>query len=192
MNGNKSPDLGDILRAISWLIGLFVFFALVVGFGMRPGKISVNLGPVDIEMERPTLSPGIPIQPSPTTSQNTSVPFVVEYVSLDLQPYSELSNAETNLGLPPGNNTLNGIPFYNGWKVTTQCTSTSDRPTEVRIDTNIPNPLELYVLFQAGWGITPFNGMQIGSITLYFSDGNAQTKNLILGYNLKFRQTLSS
>ncbi len=184
MNANKSPDLGDILRALSWLIALFVFFALIVGFGMRPGKISINFGPIDIEMEPPATPLTTTVQPNWSTPK-TPTPPIVEYVTLNLQPYSELSVAETNLGLPPGNNTLNGIPFYNGWKVTTQCTSTADRPTEVQIETNISNPLEVYVLFQAGWGITPFSGMQVGSITLYFADGNAQTENLILGYNIR-------
>ena len=57
MGDKKAPDLGDILRAISFLTALFVFFALVVGFGMRPGKISINLGPIDVEMEPPMFCP---------------------------------------------------------------------------------------------------------------------------------------
>lgn len=181
----KTPDLGDILRAVSFLVALFVFFALVVGFGMRPGKISINLGPIDVEMERPTqqANSGLPIT-SPTNTP-AAIAQVIDYAFLDLQPYSELSSPETNLGLPPGTNTLNGIPFQNGWKVTTQCTSTSDRPVEVSISANIPNPIEVYVLFQAGWGITPFNGMQVGTISLYFSNGGVQTENLVLGYNIR-------
>jgi len=184
MNDKKAPDLGDILRAISFLMALFVFFALVVGFGMRPGKISINFGPIDVEMERPTQQANSEAPPTFPTLNSSNVSQVIEYAFLDLQPYSELSSPETNLGLPPGTNTLNGIPFQNGWKVTTQCTSTPDRPAEVTISANIPHPLEIYVLFQAGWGITPFNGMQVGAISLYFSGGDFQTENLVLGYNI--------
>lgn len=191
MDSNKSPNLGDILRAVSFLVALSVFLALIVGFGMRPGKISINFGPIDIEMERPTQessgnNPALEIQsgPSPTTRIPTALP-VIDYSTLDLRPYSELSAPETNLGLPPGSNTLNRIPFYNGWKVTTQCTTTADRPTKVYVDISVPNPLEVYVLFQAGWGTTPFNGMQVGTVNFYFSNGNVQTENLILGYNIR-------
>ncbi len=182
---NKAPDLGDILRAVSFLVALFVFFALVVGFGMRPGKISINLGPIDVEMERPTQQSNPALPTMFPTRLPSAIPQVVDYAFLDLQPYSELTSPETNLGLPPGTNTLNGIPFQNGWKVTTQCTSTSDRPVEVAVSTNIPNPIAVYVLFQAGWGITPFDGMQVGTISLYFSSGGIQVENLILGYNIR-------
>lgn len=187
---NKSSYLGDILRVVSFLMALFVFFALIFGFGMRPGKISINFGPIDIEMEQPTAISSAPSNPSLETqsslppAQPTSTP-AIEYVFLDLQPYSELTALETNLGLPPGQNTLNDVPFYNGWKVTTQCTTTSDRPNEVLIQTNISNPLEVYVLFQAGWGISPFEGMQVGTISLYFANGSTQTEELVLGYNIR-------
>ncbi len=155
---------------------------------MRPGEISINFGPVEIKMEgsnkQPSLPPSSPIASIPPDNFEPSPVPEIEYVYLDLQSYSELTEPETNLGLPPGTNSLLGIPFVNGWKATTQCTSMPDRPTSISVDTSISKPIEVYVLFQAGWGITPFNGQQIGAIDLYFSEGSHE-ETLILGYNIR-------
>ena len=177
-----------ILKAASLIVGLIVFLALIIGFGMRPGEISINFGPVEIKMESPTKEPSLPLSsPIASMPQSNIEPSPIpetEYVYLDLQKYSELTEPETNLGLPSGTNSLSDIPFVNGWKATTQCTSMPDRPTSISVDTNISKPIAVYVLFQAGWGITTFYGQQVGVIDLYFSEGNLE-EILTLGYNIR-------
>lgn len=119
------------------------------------------------------------IQLSPTPSH------VEKYQMLSLEPYSELSAPETNLGLPPGEFLASDIPFSVGWKTTTQCSHIPERPQSVAIETNLPNPQYAYLLLQASWGLSKYRDKKIGEIVFHFSDNSSIVNSLTLGYNIR-------
>lgn len=95
---------------------------------------------------------------------------------------------DSNLGLEAGINSLLDIPFETGWTVTTQCADRTSLPTAIEVPTTIPNPINVYMLIQAGWGMQQFAGKEIGAISLTFSDGtNGRTIRvpLIIGGNIR-------
>ena len=123
----------------------------------------------------PTSVP--PTQPPPTASQ------VRDYQMISLR---ELGSPEaSNLGLKAGTNTLLGIPFETGWTVTTQCEDRSSLPTTIQLDVAIPQPLNVYLLLQAGWATQQFAGKELGAVSLSFSDGEHIEIPLIVGFNIR-------
>lgn len=128
-----------------------------------------------------------------------------EYETIPLKLLSELSSPETNLGLKPDNcyylpksdlqtaSLGDSIPFETGWKVSTQCyqfdegTQLDERPTRIHLDRDmdIQNPVSVYLLLQAGWGLKQYKDKQIGEVHLNFSDGRIFITPLILGSNIR-------
>lgn len=121
------------------------------------------------------------VQPSSAVT-STLVPV---FQTISLQPWSELASPETNLGLPPGQHRLLEIPFVTGWTSSTQCSYSRARPEVIQVDTHISNPVGVYLLIQAGWGLTQYDGQQIGNVRLEFSDGSSFDTPLILGFNIR-------
>ncbi len=133
-----------------------------------------------------------PLAPNPTdtvfsspTNTPKSIQIVEDFQTVSLESQSEMALPETNLGLASGLNYLLDIPFETGWKFSTQCSHMPERPTIVTLNTNISSPHYVYVLLQAGWGITAYRDIQIGNIRLNFSDGSVIDTSLSLGYNIR-------
>ena len=124
------------------------------------------------------------VPPLPKISFPTQQPEP-EFLTVSLKPFSELSEPETNLGLKPGVTYLLDIPFDIGWKASTQCSHLPNQPKSYQVDVNIENPTDVYFLIQAGWGLTQYNGIDIGKLRLGFSDGNALDTTLTLGDNIR-------
>jgi hypothetical protein len=95
------------------------------------------------------------------------------------------STEESNLGLDAGINTLLGTPFETGWIVTTQCEDRPSLPTTIQLDASIPQPVNVYLLLQAGWAMQQFSGKQLGEVTLSFSDGGYVDTPLAVGFNIR-------
>lgn len=129
----------------------------------------------------------------------TSFP-AFDYRTLSLQPGSELSAPEANLGLAQGVvslpaaslstfDALSGrpllVPFDVGWKASTQCEYLADRPDHIRIEANVSHPLSVYMLLQAGWGIRAYDGQRIGKVSLEFDGDRSYDTPLILGDNIR-------
>lgn len=109
-----------------------------------------------------------------------------KYQQVYLVGISDLYQIEKyNLGLEDGQQQLLGIPFEIGWKITTQCSHTPNNPVEVIITDDINNPIEVYFLIQAGWGIKSYDGYQIGLINLNFIGESTYSTPLILGTNIR-------
>lgn len=126
----------------------------------------------------PTQLP--PTQPQPTITQ--PAPQIRDYERISLQQVG--TPEESNLGLKAGTNNLLGIPFDTGWTVTTQCADRSSLPTVIQISTAIRQPINIYLLIQAGWGMQEFAGKELGAVSLGFSSGK-QRVPLIMGVNIR-------
>lgn len=172
-----------------WAITILVVVLLVIfwALGWRPVSVGFEAGPVSIELQPMTPSPNsdsnnnsqesIPPSPTPT--------LVEKYQVLSLEPYSELSAPEINLGLAPGQYSTSDIPFEVGWKTSTQCSHIPERPQSIVIETNLPNPKYAYFLLQAGWAWERYRDKKIGEIVFHFSDNSISTNSLTLGYNIR-------
>lgn len=109
----------------------------------------------------------------------------IEFRTISLESYSELSSPETNLGLRPGINYLLDIPFEIGWSASTQCSHLPNQPESYQVNINVKNPTDVYLLEQAGYGFAEYNGVEIGSVRLNFSDESTLDTHLILGVNIR-------
>jgi len=159
--------LKDDKRKVVAVLAVGTLFAGVIGFGQSIYEfLTENVPPLPI-ISFPTQ------QPTP------------EYINVSLKAYSELTEAETNLGLAPGLNYLLDIPFETGWKASTQCSHLQNQPETFELPTNINSPTEVYLLIQAGWGLVQYNGLQIGFVRLGFSDGSTTDTPLTLGENIR-------
>jgi hypothetical protein len=117
----------------------------------------------------------------PTITQ--PAPQVRDYQRISLQ---QLGTPESsNLGLNAGTNTLLGIPFDTGWTVTTQAADRPSLPTVIQMSTATPQPISVYLLLQAGWGMREFNGKELGAVLLSFSEGKQVRVPLIMGFNIR-------
>lgn len=134
-----------------------------------------------LEKSVATPQPGIPSEVKSTgPSQITP-----DFQTISLQAWSELTSPETNLGLGPGLNHLRDIPFETGWKASTQCSYLPKQPTSFQLGMSISNPVDVYLLIQAGWGRKEYVGKQIGNVRIEFSGGSTIDTPLILGSNIR-------
>ena len=92
---------------------------------------------------------------------------------------------ESNLGLNAGTNNLLDISFETGWTVSTQCADRSSQPATIQLDGIFSQPINLYLLLQAGWATQQFNGKELGAVSLIFSDGEHIEVPLIVGFNIR-------
>ena len=174
----KHAKLRGIL-AILFII-VTVFFA-VMGFSVLQTNSVIPLSPrEDQEANNEPNSSSEMQPPTPTTRS-----LVVDFETISLQPWTELTSLETNLGLDPGLNTLLDIPFETGWTASTQCLHLPDQHEIFRFNTNLSNPISVHLLLQAGMGFTRYNGKQIGNVILSFSNGNKSATSLVLGTNIR-------
>jgi hypothetical protein len=77
------------------------------------------------------------------------------------------------------------VPFEVGSKVSTQCADTSAYPDKIQIATNILQPVRVYLLLQAGWGVKSYEYRTIGKVSLKFDQGEVLETDLQLGYNIR-------
>ncbi len=175
---NSSINIGYLIAIIGILLALVGVLIAIVSWliPFQPVGPSPFAQPPE-SLETPQEQQVAPPTPIP-------VPLVPDFLSISLESISEFSEPETNLELDPGINQLLGIPFENGWTSTTQCSYISTRPTRFEINTQISNPVSVYLLLQAGWGIQKYNGQQIGVVSLLFSDDDFNT-TLKLGQNIR-------
>jgi hypothetical protein len=116
--------------------------------------------------------------PTDSTKDNFQQVYLVDYSDLyQIEKY--------NLGLENGQQKLLGIPFEIGWKITTQCSHTPENPTEINIGVNVHQPVDVYLLIQAGYGLTLYEGNTIGGIELRFNEDKNYYTPLILGENIR-------
>lgn len=131
-------------------------------------------------------------KPEGTNQQKWKRISIFDYQTISLKDYSELPNREKNLGLDPGLGPdyqklllPSKIPFDIGWKASTQCTDFSSYPDHFQININISQPLKIFLLMQAGWGIEPYKNKLMGKVSLEFNDGSLYEIPLILGENIR-------
>lgn len=186
--------IGEFGRNLFWAL-LAEFIVIVLAIVLRDDKRRMALvlaagtlaagaiafGPQSV----PFIPETLPLPPANTVPTATTRPLVSDYQTLSLQRWSELKSPETNLGLAPGHNYLLDIPFDTGWKASTQCSHLLNQPASFQVDTSISNPVGVYLLLQAGWGLTKYNGKQIGNVHMGFSDGNTLDIPLTLGFNIR-------
>jgi len=164
------------------VIGVVAGIATIIGVIFAIVAWLMPFSPIGSSPIAPALT-NIPF--SPSTSTPKSIQMIEDFQTVSLESQSEMALPETNLGLASGLNYLLDIPFETGWKFSTQCSHMPERPTIVTINANISNPHYVYVLLQAGWGITAYQDIQIGNIRLNFSDGSFIDTSLSLGYNIR-------
>lgn len=138
--------------------------------------------PLLMATDTPTAEPTATVPPTNTPVLPT--PSLV-FEAIPLDDVSEFSYPQDNLGLSAGRQTLVGIPFDFGWTSSTQCSYIPGRPTQIDLHMDVPNPVYVYVLLQAGWGTQQYAGKEIGAIELRFSDGTAIRQPLVLGTNIR-------
>ncbi len=142
----------------------------------HPAIVETSTVAPPIATEQPTYTAVPPIvteQPSPVIEQ--------QFVSLHDYGYWRSSNLKLAAGVYDFYNIL----FETGWQVDTQCRYNQDSPTNVNIDVNFPNPRNVYLLMQAGWGIHQFANQEFGKILLGFEDGRYLQLPLVLGENIR-------
>jgi hypothetical protein len=85
------------------IIGGIALLVLIVllALGWRPTSVGIEAGPVSIELAPATPFPTATIPRSRPQASPTPVP-IERFQTISLEPYSELSAPETNLGLAPG------------------------------------------------------------------------------------------
>jgi hypothetical protein len=77
------------------------------------------------------------------------------------------------------------VPFDVGPKISTQCTDAPYFSNTIRVETGISHPTRVYLLIQAGWGVSRYQGQTIGRISLGFDSGNFVHTDLRLGSNIR-------
>jgi len=107
------------------------------------------------------------------------------YQGISLEGISTIRFKESNLGLTPATQVLEGIPFDFGWHFESQSEAKKQYPTSFSIKTHVQNPTNVYFLIQAGWGYDFYKDKKIGEISLQFSDGAIYHIPLILGENVR-------
>lgn len=169
---------------IATIVVAVIVLLVLLAIGWRPTSVGIDAGPVSIELA--------PMTPSPnnngsqqTVEASPTPPLTEKFQMISLEPYSELSAPETNLGLAPGQYSASDIPFTVGWKASTQCSHIPERLQSIVIETNIPNSKFAYFLLQAGWGWSRYRDKKIGEIIFHFADGSSATTSLSLGYNIR-------
>jgi len=177
---SKEIGKGFLIIAGIAILVLIVLLAL----GWRPTSVGIEAGPVSIELAPATPFPTATIPSNRTQASPTPVP-IERFQTISLEPYSELSAPEINLGLAPGQYALSDVPFAVGWKASTQCSHIPERPQSILIETHIAHPRMIYLLLQAGFGWARFRDKKIGEIILHFDNGSTAITSLSLGYNIR-------
>jgi hypothetical protein len=149
------------------ILAIGSFLAWYIGFYVDPNEvIAGNPGlAIQTETASPILGPG--------------------FLTVPLAGWSELASAQTNLGMTPGRNILNGVPFETGWTASTQCVHLPDQPEVITLDIHTANVRNVYLLLQAGWGLKQYYAQGIGYVRLTFESGQEVTTELILGTNIR-------
>ncbi len=122
---------------------------------------------------------------TPTPQLNATTAQTLTYQIISIQNSSDLAEPEANLGLAPGATTLLGIPFEHGWKASTQCANSPNRPEVVEIPVDDLMVTKLHILLQGGQGFIKFDEQKIGEIVLSFANGETFEEPLILGHNIR-------
>jgi len=177
MERNSDRGLGDhpivvILGLLSTFLAIFIF---VTGFENLPqlldrGQQESDPQQFSKEVAKPTA---------------TIRPLVQEFQTISLERWSELEAVETNLGVAPGSHNFLGVPFETGWTTSTQCEDAPGRWQSIPITTKISNPTHVYLLIQAGYAYSKFDGKQVGTVKLNFDDGSSAETPLTLGFNIR-------
>lgn len=175
-NGGKGLSNHPLVVVIGLVAACVAIFVFATGYENLPQLLRRW-------RERSNPQPASSTQVAQPTA-NTRLP-TPHFQTLSLQHWSELTSPETNLGLAPGRNYLLGIPFDTGWKASTQCSHLPSQPESFQWETEIPNPVSVYLLLQAGWGLSRYDGERIGEVRLSFSDGSSVDTPLILGFNIR-------
>jgi hypothetical protein len=77
------------------------------------------------------------------------------------------------------------VPFDVGPKVSTQCTDAPHFSDTIQVETGISYPNRVYLLIQAGWGVSGYRGQTIGRVSLKFDNGGSVDTDLRLGSNIR-------
>ena len=157
--------------------------ALTVVVEGQPSPTVIVMPPTPTKPLPTTTKPPPPSATATLPKATATVSQVRDYQRISLQNLGTPENS--NLGLNAGTNYLLDIPFDTGWTVTTQAADRPDLPAVIQIDRAIARPINVYLLFQAGWGMREFAGKEIGAVTLGFSDGRRIRAPLTLGFNIQ-------
>src|SRR6266540_1203125 len=95
------------------------------------------------------------------------------------------TNAYNNLGLKPGQHTLNDIPFSYEYEVYTQNSDEPHFPQVITIPFRVTNPVCLYFIIQADWGLSKYLGHKLGKIVVKFESNESFEYSLVLGKNIR-------
>ena len=126
---------------------------------------------------------------------------VFDFVPILLESRSDLDTNISNLGLEqkesitlpkaplimldPVTGKMLVIPFRVGSKISSQCAYKLEHPETIQIPVNIPHPVRVYLLIQAGWGVRSYEYQTIGNVLLKFDNGEPIETPLVLGYNIR-------
>ncbi|NOT03260.1 MAG: toll/interleukin-1 receptor domain-containing protein [Anaerolineales bacterium] len=124
----------------------------------------------------------------PKKQVSVSYRFISIPLTLAQQPngtQSPRKSAYDNLGLEPGLQTLNNIPLSYEYEIYTQNSDVPHFPQIITIPFRIVNPISIYFLIQADWGLVKYRGAQVGKIIIRFEFGESYEYQLILGRNIR-------
>jgi len=130
--------------------------------------------------------------PSSTISsigqQLASFRFIFVPLTIAQQPDGSQApekNATDNLQLIAGYHVINRIPLSYDNEIYTQNSDVPSYPQIIKIPFQINNPLSIYLLMQADWGLVQYSGKQIGKINFSFNSGQTYDYPLVLGENIR-------
>lgn len=128
-----------------------------------------------------TVSPPRTIDetPNPSTSIQTT------FFQLNLREYSWFDEPTSNLGIQPGLQEFEGIPFDFGWRITTSCGHLPELPEQINLDVAIDKPEKIYFLMQHSIDFNEFERKQIGNIKLVFNGATDLNIPLVAGENVR-------
>lgn len=134
---------------------------------------------------RPTRTPTATRKPTATSTPQL---LVLRFHTISLNQIANASTQEGYVSPPLGLITLGDIQFdlpSGQNSVTTQADTLPDFPTTLTLGTDILGPQEVYVLITGGNVFSQFSGRTIGSIQLYFYEGETISVPLIAGSNVR-------
>ena len=165
------------LIGISTLTGIGALYLIYQNKDELSVRINEYISPPAL-VETPTI-----VSEQPTYTTVSPRPPVIDQQIVSLQDYGRWRSS--NLELAAGEHNFFNIKFETGWQVDTQCRYNQDSPTTVNIDVNFPEPRNVYLLIQAGWGIHQFANQEFGKVLLGFEDGRYLQLPLVLGANIR-------
>ncbi|MEM8859855.1 MAG: protein kinase [Chloroflexota bacterium] len=129
-----------------------------------------------------TQAGGTPAEVQTETPTSTPEPI---FSIVSLEGVSSAQNPSSNLELGIGEFTLLGVPFYHGWKASTQCANNARNQTSFNIPLEGKQGTHLHLLVQAGAGFEKFNNQPFISLIVVAEDSTEFPFDLILGVNVR-------